>query len=85
MHADKKKKKKNIYIYIYILQSTYFHSKDSSISFIDSKYSPALLKFLQGDLLADLLYSEQMSLSNLTTVIFLSTSSKYFLAWWSTF
>ena len=38
-----------------------------------------------SDLLADLLYSEQMSLSNLTTVIFLSTSSKYFLAWWSTF
>ena len=41
---------------------------------------PVLLKLLQGDLIADLLYSEHLSRSNLKTAIFLSTFSKYFLA-----
>ena len=41
---------------------------------------PVLLKLLQGDLIADLLYSKHLSRSNLKTAIFLSTFSKYFLA-----
>ena len=41
-----------------------------------------LLKLLQGDLIADLLYSEHLSRSNLKTAIFLSTFfQNIFLHW----